>query len=151
MYERLSWYLVENLGSIYEFGGGYGAMAVVARQAGFGGKYVIHDLPEISLLQLFYLSNVDVEAELVIDLPEQRNFDLFIGCFSISEVDIETREEILWNIDAKTYLIAFQHVWQDVNNTEWFADFVKRKAMNHELKVMDHMDSGPNYHLVMWR
>ena len=76
---------------------------------------------------------------------------MFIGCFSISEVDLETREYILGNVSASTYLIAFQHVWQDVNNLEYFEEFMKRKAMNHELKEMDHIDTGPNYHLVMWR
>lgn len=151
MFERLSWYLVENLGSVYEFGGGYGAMAVVARQAGFGGEYVIQDLPELSLLQRYYLSNVGVEAELVVDLPESRDFDLFVACFSLSEVDVDTREYILDNVSATTYLFAFQHVWEGLNNTEWFMEFVDRKKMNHELREMDHMESGPNYHLVMWR
>lgn len=151
VFENLSGLKVKDMKSVYEFGGGYGAMALMARRFEFDGKYVIQDLPELSLLQRFYLSNVGVEADLVTDLPEQRAYDLFIGCFSISEVGLEKRDEIFDGINADAYLFAFQHVWEDVNNEEWFMDFVENMDMHHTLRWMDHMESGPNYHLVMWK
>src|SRR3990167_5344946 len=44
------------MNKIVEFGGGYGAMALVLHRLGFGeatqsGEYVIYDLPEFALLQ----------------------------------------------------------------------------------------------------
>lgn len=151
IFEDLSQRKIRDMESIYEFGGGYGAMALMARRLGFTGKYIIQDLPELSLLQKFYLSNIGVEAECVTDLPERRNYDLFVGCFSVSEVDLEMRAKITDAIEAKFYLFAFQHVWENINNENWFMEFVEEHNMRHTLRWMDHMEAGPNYHLVMWR
>lgn len=150
VFEDFSGIRINDLNSIYEFGGGYGAMALIARNLGFTGKYVIHDLPEFSLLQEFYLSNIGIEAELVTELPDQKDYDLFIGCFSISETSLPFRERIFDAIHTDAYMLVFQHVWEGINNDDYFYDFVERKSMNYELKPMTHMESGPNYHLVMW-
>src|SRR5262245_14596703 len=37
---------IADMRSIYEFGGGYGAMALVCNRLGFTGQYYIYDLPE---------------------------------------------------------------------------------------------------------
>jgi hypothetical protein len=62
-YHLLAWTQTTGLkladvSSILEFGGGYGALAMLAWRLGFRGDYRLWDLPELELLQQFYLSNV---------------------------------------------------------------------------------------------
>ena len=109
---------IAGLDSIQEIGGGYGAMALVCRRLGFRGEYRIHDLPEFSLLQRYYLSNVSVPIS--IGLGES---DLLIALFSVSEVsDLTERHRVL--TPANAYLIGYQAVWKKVDNQVYFSEFV---------------------------
>ena len=47
---------------IVEFGGGYGRLCQLAHDLGFRGTYVIFDLPEVAVLQRFYLRHVGIEV-----------------------------------------------------------------------------------------
>jgi hypothetical protein len=119
---------VESLNSIFEFGGGYGAMARLCNQLGFEGAYCIYDLPELSLLQEFYLSNTGVENVVFTQEPiEEIVFDLFIAACSLSEVEFELRDEILDSIEARSYVIMYQGAYDGRNNREYFESWAETK------------------------
>jgi hypothetical protein len=110
------------LGRVFEFGGGYGAMCRIFREQGFDGEYMIYDVPEFSLLQEYYLSNVAPHGQTGFsqELPET-GVDLFIGLYSMSEVDTELREKAM-QIPAKSYLFAYQSEYGGCNNLAWFGE-----------------------------
>ena len=59
-FEKAMGLSVEDAGLIVEFGGGYGAMLVISRRLGFMGDYHIYDLPEYSLIQEYYLTQLNL-------------------------------------------------------------------------------------------
>lgn len=115
---------VEDLSHIVEFGGGYGAMALLCKRLGFKGQYTIIDLPEFSLLQQFYLSNtIGIDG---IDFVSSffGRTDLFIALYSITEIPLMDRAEIMDEIDFSSCLIAHQTEYRlpsgkVINNPEW--------------------------------
>ncbi len=151
---------ISKLDTILEFGGGYGAMCLLCRRLGFKGRYIIYDLPEFSLLQQYYLSCYDVEAEYWVAPtklePVIRNIellapfiensfiesiDLLIGLWSLSEVDnLSFRDHFIDLYAAKNYLFAYGRIWHDINNTKWF-DRLQYKYQKVEWlsKQIDHL------------
>jgi hypothetical protein len=96
---------VDELQTIVEIGGGYGALAMLSRRAGFTGRYVIIDLPTFSLLQQYYLAQANVEAE----WRENGNgldADLLVGLWSLSEMNTTDRVNTLQGLTARGYLVA---------------------------------------------
>lgn len=114
---------IENLNQIEEFGGGYGAMALICNRLGFGGIYSIQDFPEFSLLQRYYLSNVlDDIGNIQFSHPPAYP-DLYIALWSISEVPPVDRR--IPNADS--YLFAYAPNWDGYSNQDYFGDFIKGK------------------------
>lgn len=112
---------VDSLNAIFEFGGGYGAMARLCKQLEFDGAYCIYDLPELLLLQEFYLSNTGVENVVFTQEPiEEIHFDLFIAACSLSEVPFELRDKILDGIKVKDYVIMYQGAYMKRDNSGYF-------------------------------
>lgn len=156
---------ISKLDTILEFGGGYGAMCLLCRRLGFKGRYIIYDLPEFSLLQRYYLSCYDVEAEYWVALtltkpelesiikslehtPFSKNVDLLIGLWSLSEVDdLSFRDHFLNWYPAQNYLFAYSQIWHDVNNVEWF-DLMQHRHGGVEWsgKRIDHLPA--HYYLT---
>ena len=121
---------IEDLKSIFEFGGGYGAMARLCWQLSFRGAYVIQDLPEFSLLQEYYLSNTGITNVVMCNnfkLIEGLAPNLFIAACSLSEVPFEVRDEVLNGIHAKNYVILYQGNYMGRDNHEYFYEFAKTK------------------------
>lgn len=136
---------------VFEFGGGYGSMCRLFRNLGFNKQYVIFDLPVFSLLQKYFLQSsghkiltVDEflckkEGALCISdfdvlrkvlecvVPKQKN--LFIGTWSISETPMDFRSTIIDLLDSfNMFLIAYQDAFEDVNNSDYFAELQKTFA-----------------------
>lgn len=99
---------VAELRSIVEIGGGYGALARVARRAGFTGTYTIYDLPEVSLLQRYYLAECGVAAECRSEWAGPIVTDLFVALFSMSEMSIAQQAPYLAGLQAAHYLLGLQ-------------------------------------------
>lgn len=119
---------VKDLGSIFDFGGGYGAMARLCYRLGFRGVYLIHDLPEFLLLQQFYLSNAGITNVVFtndIEPLEGMEFDLFIAACSLSEIPFEIRDEALNGITARNYVILYQYEYKDRDNHRYFYDWAE--------------------------
>lgn len=133
---------IADMATIFEFGGGYGAMCRLAYRLGFRGDYVLFDLPAFSLLQHFFLANTRiydyVGPRCISDLEELRLYlssekrwgpRLFIALWSISEAPIARREVILdlaSNCDA--FLIAYQERFGDIDNLAFFKEWSDNQA-----------------------
>jgi len=115
---------LRDLETITEFGGGYGAMALIASRLGFRGTYRMVDFPEMLLLQTHYLSQHELGCTVEF-LPSEpwaaediEPADLYVACYSVSEVALGERAACVdWK--ARGYLIAMQDRWNDVDNLEW--------------------------------
>lgn len=129
-WEKVTGRQVGSLNRIIEFGGGYGAMCLVCRRLGFKGKYIIYDLPELGLLQGYYLSSAlgvddfSYKAQnYLLDDPDRYyliNCGLFIASHSLSEVDFELRRLMLSRVNAASLLFIFHCEHNGVDNLEWF-------------------------------
>jgi hypothetical protein len=130
--------------TIVEWGGGYGGMCRLAHAMGFKGRYVIYDLPELSLLQRFYLKSNRVrvldEAEWlagergvfltsdlatldrVLTAPNAGVSEAaFWATWSLSETPAEVRERILPYVSRmRSYFIVYQVEAAGVDNAKYF-------------------------------
>jgi len=144
-----------NFDFVFEFGGGYGNLCRLIHEAGFTGKYVIHDFPIISALQRYYLSSAklklkrvgkdindneiycDDNSEKLISLlekmiPADKSRNLFIATWSLSESPINTRnkfEKIMEKFDY--FLMGYQDKFGEVDNKEYF-DRIKKSRKDIE-------------------
>ena len=128
---------IADLHEIVEFGGGYGAMCLVACRLGFEGRYFIYDLQEFRLLQRFFLNNVslpkgDVEPiYLTSNLDELwdniRKPDLLIACYSLSETPMDFRQIFLDNMAVDNYLFLFSNRFADYDNLTFFRRFADQR------------------------
>lgn len=98
---------INELDWVVEFGGGYGALAHVARRAGFRNAYIIIDFPELSLLQQWYLDQAgtaNIGHSLVPYVHGE--VDLLVALWSMSEAPEVLQDDIL-EISARYILLAF--------------------------------------------
>lgn len=117
------------LETIVEVGGGYGAMALICYRLGFRGRYIILDLPEFSLLQQYYLSNVGVDGvEFHSTIDQHFDADLLIGLYSLNEMPLKERARIMQLCPARSYLIAYGASWGGWDNMGWARELMSRKG-----------------------
>lgn len=135
---------VRELHSIFEFGGGYGAMALVAQRAGFRGVYAIHDLPEFALLQDWWLGN-QPEAVPVTHLPGPVEADLFIAIYSISETPPAERDR--W-LKAESYLMLCSSQFAEYDNLAWIRHVIEQRP---EMRwSTTQFPDRPDYYAIGW-
>lgn len=118
-WERTTGRNISTLDTIVEFGGGYGAMALLCHRLGFEGKYIIYDLPEFSLLQEYYLSQFGLLANVEWNPKRKpKGVDLFMALYSLSEVPLLERTEL--RVMAKSYLFLYSGNWEGWDNVMYF-------------------------------
>jgi len=160
---------VDNLQFIFDFGGGYGNMCKVLYNLNFKGKYIIYDFLAFSALQKFYLRSVGIpvytinsfdetdsgvlcisdfeELRMMLERYRNESRSLFIATWSISETSANMRNMILPLINNfKSYLIAYQDNFGEVNNKEFFEKWKKSINYSFEWKEwkINHLP-GNNY------
>jgi hypothetical protein len=117
---------IDQLDTIIEFGGGYGAMALLCWRLGFRGKYIIYDLPEFSLLQQWFLSQEGVEN---VAWPKRSGKavrgDLLIALYSLSEIPPVDRSRFLIKATVDSYLFLYSPTWEEYDNETYFKEFAK--------------------------
>lgn len=147
LWENTTGKRIDQLENITEFGGGYGAMALLCWRLGFRGKYIIYDLPEFSLLQEWFLAQEGVEN--VSWNPKGRaTADLLIALYSLSETPMELRDNFLEKVKAQSYLILYSPTWEEYQNSAYFGKLIKE---NINLKW--HNQTTPrqtDYYLIGW-
>jgi hypothetical protein len=127
---------INEAANIVEFGGGYGAMCAVVRRMGFVGDYYIYDFPEFSLVQEYYLSNLDFDVTCISTdkmyklkgyLPDR--VDLLIALHSLSESPIDERMRFLDSFTPVSSLFTYQPAWRwlNIDNVEWFKKYAESK------------------------
>lgn len=143
-WESVTGLQVNNLQSIVEIGAGYGAMCKIIRRLGFTGEYTIFDLPELGLLQRWYLNELDISATWgEIPLSTMLTPDLLIALWSLSEMTSETQAMYAQHISPTHYLISALHApWEGEDNGGLF------RGMMHflERQVIEHLPG--NYYLL---
>lgn len=140
---------VEELGSIYEFGAGYGAMAHLVARLGFAGRYYVTDLPEFAVLQRWFLAQHAVEVEHV---TGPVHADLFIGLYSLSETPADFRAAFSAQLTAESYLMLFSERWGtagSIDNRAFFEQFVADR--NHLTWAFPRYLQRPDYFALGWR
>jgi hypothetical protein len=118
-YEQLSGLSIEDVGRIVEFGGGYGAMPIICRRLGFAGDYHIYDLPEFSLIQDYYLNQMNMADRVYFHhVDDAGRFpappletDWLIASHSLTEVGKGLRETFIYAVNADYVLIAMGVFW----------------------------------------
>lgn len=145
-WERATGRRVEDLSSIYEFGGGYGALADLARRLGFQGRYLIYDLPEFVLLQRHFLGERGVVIEHTQARPKA--VDLFVALYSISEVPAALRAEWLATCDAASYLLLYSGQWAEHDNHAWAREFIGRRG--DLVWGIEKFPARPDWYAIGW-
>lgn len=142
--------------TVVEFGGGYGKMRHIFHRLGFRGHYHIFDLPEMALLQEFYLSNLGLDAHYHV-VDDQGRFplpphepDLLIAAYSLSEVSRELRSAFFDTCHPRYALIVHQDAWDGVDMNKEMDIFCSAR---HEYQHRDFQNPGlPSHTLrVLWR
>ena len=146
-YHMLQWELanpetkIEDLETIFEIGGGYGAMALVASKLGFRGTYFIHDLPELEEFQRNHLAFRGVKCEM--KWEKMNRPDLMIAIASLCEIPPRSRTRFLKGIKPRSYLLAYAGVWDLVDNTNYFEKWANKIGLpskvygdRHQLKYL---------------
>jgi hypothetical protein len=133
----------ERFPAVFEFGGGYGSLCRLFHQLGFSGRYVIHDLPQFSALQAFYLGSLGlplVDADRlagadrgVVCVSDQPALEralgwadasraLFVATWSLSETPASVREPIMpLAAECAGLLIAYWRRFGEMDNHEYFS------------------------------
>lgn len=104
---------------IVEFGGGYGALAVVADRLGFRGQYYIIDFPELMLIQQYWLADKIKNCHIRYG-KHPRDPDILVSTDGLSETDNDTRTEFMKGLEPATYLFSSCSSWDGINNRDWF-------------------------------
>lgn len=144
---------INQLDTIVEFGGGYGAMALLCHRLGFDGKYVIYDLPEFSLLQEYYLSQFGLLDKVVWNPKRKpKDVDLFMALYSLSEVEPELRGELITK--AKSYLFLYSGQWEKWDNVDYFQnhidDYWGDDFYNWQHTELTHLPDRQNFYSIGW-
>ena len=128
---------------IVEFGGGYGRLCQLAHDLGFRGTYVSFDLPEVAVLQRFYLRHVGIAVSeargaqwpasgvvTVVDVAEltallrqrPRAEAAFVAIGSLSEAPLALRDTLLAEVASfDAFLIFYSAQHNALDNRAYFA------------------------------
>lgn len=126
--------------TVVEIGGGYGEMARIWRKAGYRGRYLIYDFPELQALQKFYLEQNGIDdVEFISSLPKQSDF--YIALWSLSEIPLDERARLFEGVaDTGHLLIAYQDAWEEIDNNAYF------KGWPGRIEPIEHLPG--NYYLL---
>lgn len=148
---------VTDLDFVVEFGGGYGSMARFFYNLGFKGKYIIYDLPHVSILQTFYLKCVGLNVERntenfhqILCLSDIQQFNeivsrnlpsnsLFLSAWAFSEVPLSLRQKVedLF-VNFSHFLFAYQDKAFGIDNVKSFNELskqIEKKYSNLNRKI----------------
>ena len=149
-YEHFTGRNIAELQFVFEFGGGYGSMCRLFHSLGFRGRYVIFDLPPVTLLQRYFLDTVgvpafdvssaatisngaacvsnldDLHAVIAAAASDDASENLFLANWSFSECPIPLRESIVPLLGRFAgFLVSYQVHFDGIDNIEYFTQFAE--------------------------
>ena len=154
--------------TIVEFGGGYGRFCHLAHDLGFTGTYVIFDLPEVAVLQRFYLRHVGLTVSeareatwpargvvTVVDpneltaLLRQRPCGeaAFVAISSLSEAPLALRDTALAAVTSfDAFLIHYAAAHDALDNRAYFSGWRPALADYHWSDAeIPHLEKSTSY------
>jgi hypothetical protein len=155
----------KNFKNIIEFGGGYGCLCNLIKKIYNINYYIIYDLPEVNLLQYYYLKNLNYNVYLnqiqlkrkntiylfsdIIKLKKflkSSNFNnyMFLSNWGFSEVPTILRKK--FNsiiIKSKITFIAFQKNFETVNNFNYFSKILVNRK--NKIKIFSRLFENHYY------
>jgi hypothetical protein len=151
-YERIHGVDISELDCIVEVGCGYGAMATVCRQAGFGGEYIMFDLPIFNEIQNEYMESgghyggfsciTEINKLINGDVPKD---SMFISTWAVSEMPTEYRDKILGIVPKfNEVLIAYQSEFEGMNIYGYFEEWQKG-ITTHTWETVPCVDTNHRY------
>jgi hypothetical protein len=124
--------------TIVELGAGIGDLADVIYKLGFKGKYIIYDFPEVGQIQKWYHDQLGHKNIVHTDnLEDLENADLCIATWSLTEMPLELREEIMKKIgDSKNWLIAYSDNIFGLDNLKYITEDFLPRFTNHDITTI---------------
>lgn len=130
---------LKNFEFIFEFGGGYGNMALNFNIINKKSRYFIFDTFEVCLLQYYYLSRMGLKPNINTNKLNKINLfysiemlrknlkkfkskkKLFIANWSFSEIPLSLRKKLKFIFDEFDFqIISFQNNFEGTNNLKYF-------------------------------
>ena len=139
----------ENI-SIIEFGGGYGNFCRLTYNFGYTGSYSIIDFPEMQHIQQHFL-NYSLPQQLknktisfyptiqeeIFTQKNVRNPILFIGTYSLSETQMDVRQEMEKYYNKYDYIfISFGKLFDSIDNVEYFNNLQHKLTSTFDIKII---------------
>ncbi len=150
-----------------EIGGGYGCMTnIIQKYTSQKKKYIIFDTAEVSLLQYYYLKNLNYDVgfnkykyniilvsnlkilkSLISEFKNKKKF--IISNWALSELPLNLRKELNFLLfDAEKILISFQSKFENINNVNYFNNLGKNidKTTIIPIKSMNKFKSNKHFY-----
>ncbi len=137
---------INNVDAVIEIGGGFGSMASIIFNINKNIDYTIYDLPEVNLLQFYYLmsqnihceiSNINKNISLLSQisllkkklnlLKQKKKKILIIANWSLSEMPISLRKDLEFLfLNCDYAFVSFQDYFEDISNVSYFKELEKK-------------------------
>lgn len=148
-FEEMSGKSILDYDRIVEFGAGIGELARTIRDLGFKGDFYIYDLPEVGRISSFYTGGWAKYCDNHRDIPTTGK-TLFIATWSLSEVPVDFRDQVVTHFAGSDFLVIFQNHIFEIDNQEYFINSFPYKAnVFYRLKPIEwHHGGGGNFYLI---
>lgn len=143
-FSQLGLHNIRELKSVYEFGGGFGSMALLLKRLGFKGQYIIQDLPELSQLQRYFLDKEKVYNVTLTDKPVPGHYSLFISNCAVEEAEDDSPVECWNQVSADRYEICYNSYWRNRSVSDFLRDNLMPTVDNISWRT--HADAIYPYH-----
>lgn len=130
---------LSGLKRIVEIGAGAGEMADVVRKLGFEGEYVTYDFPELLQIQKWFHDKLGhTNNTYVSDVNELQPADLVIATWSLTEMPLELREQVVKQLgDSRDWLIAYSNQIFGFDNDAYMLAFAAAQSGDKKVVVQD--------------
>ena len=147
---------IDKIDAVVELGGGYASMVPILLNINKNAEYTIYDLPEVNLLQFYYLKSQNIDCE-ISDLKKNINLIseitllkekekllknknkkiLVIANWSLSEMPIDLRKDLEFLFyDCDFALVSFQSYFENISNLAYFKNLETKLINNFSTTLM---------------
>ena len=147
---------INNVDAVIEIGGGYGSLISVMQNINKNIEYTIYDLPEVNLLQYYYLKSQNISCEIsgfskninllseiellkekLKKLKIKKKKILIIANWSLSEMPISLRKDLEFLfLNCDFAFISFQDYFEDISNIAYFEQLEKKLNNNFSISTI---------------